>query len=103
MQKKMRLVFDCQIGKCPFNSDPDTDCFCVCDQCKLCDSRGMVITKVKRDDILYEVRFATDDEILIYALNNNRYYSISGLHFDKFAEEFEVAETEPDIRRHRYY
>lgn len=95
--KDVKLVFDCAIGDCPVGSDPDYDCAYICSYCKLCTSNGMVITKVKKDNVIYEVAGVSGDEFFFVSHNPKQLYSM-GANIKKFKEEFEIIETKLDDR-----
>lgn len=99
--KSVKLVFDCAIGNCPVGSDPDYDCAYICSHCKLCTSDGMVITKVKKGNIVYEVVGVSGDEFFFLSHNPKSLYSM-GANIEKFNKEFEIIETQFDNRADYY-
>lgn len=98
-KNKTKLVFDCDIGRCPNGSDPNYDCAYICNSCELCTQDGMVITKVRKkyDNVVLGVRSVSGDEFIFYSENPRRFYSMKA-DTDKFDKEFKVVETTEDIR-----
>ena len=96
-KKKLKLVWDCNVGRCPCGLNSDYDCFDLCNSCKICTQDGMVVTKVKKDDFIYEVGHVSGDEILIWSPAHKWVFSVSP-NMDKFSEEFDVVETKYDDR-----
>lgn len=99
MKRKMKRVYKCQVGKC-YNAQSLDDCYgsYICDQCELCTSDGMVVTKVKKDDIIYNIEHVSADEIIIFSNDHKKLLSISP-DTEKFSKEFKIVETRPDYRK----
>lgn len=100
--KALKLVHSCEINRCPVGCNPDVfDCMDVCEHCKLCTSDGMVVTKVKANNVIYKVVHATCDEIIL--LSSDMGLRSMSPNLKKFSESFEIEATEYDRRRANDY
>jgi len=100
--KALKLVHTCEINRCPVGCDPDVfDCMDVCEHCKLCTSDGMVVTKVKANNVVYEVVHATCDEIILLT----PWKDLLSIRPDlkELSKYVEIAETKYDHRRANDY
>lgn len=95
--KELNFVYDCEVKKCPIGSNRDFGCSDMCDRCKLCTNDGMIVIKVKANNVIYEVVHATSDEIILFSKDDGLYSLAPDL--GKFSEYFEIAATAYDYRR----
>ena len=93
MVKGLQIVYKCQVSECYAAPSLD-ECYgsYICDKCKLCTSDGRIVKTVKKDNIVYEVKHISADEIILFSKEYGDSLSVSP-YLDEFIENFQVVET----------